>query len=160
MTLKQPLAGPGRDGAEVAQASVRVWSADERVRSRGQAISSSALTLSATALVERTGGSLMTLSGTEVRNENVLLLASMFDGDVLGEKLERAVTNNNSIVALSVDDRERIVDVLTANAPSGLSQLRDVLGVQLKRYKDREAHQQRMRLNEDRARRRKHVAGA
>jgi hypothetical protein len=93
----------------------------------------------------------MTLSGTAVRNENVLLLASMFDGDELAEKLERAVANDNSIVALSVHDRERIVTVLTADAPSGLTELRDVLAVQLKRYKDREAQQQRVRLIEQRA---------
>jgi hypothetical protein len=102
----------------------------------------------------------MNLSGIAVRNESVLLLASMFGGDELAEKLERAVCNANSIVALSVDDRERIVAVLSADAPSGLTQLRDVLAVQLKRYKDREAQQQRMRLNGERAlaRGRKQVA--
>lgn len=106
------------------------------------------------------GRKTMNLSGIAVRNESVLLLASMFGGDELAEKLERAVCNANSIVALSVDDRERIVAVLRADAPSGLTELRDVLAVQLKRYKDREAQQQRMRLNGERAlaRGRKQVA--
>jgi hypothetical protein len=104
----------------------------------------------------------MTLSGTDVRTENVLVLASMFDGDELAEKLKRAVSNDNSIVALSLHDRERIVAVLATDAPSGLTELRDVLATQLKRHKEREIHQRQMRLNEERAqaRTRKHVERA
>jgi hypothetical protein len=104
----------------------------------------------------------MILSGTDVRTEKVLVLASKFEGDELAEKLKRGVSNDNSIVALTLRDRERIVAVLATDAPSGLTELRDVLAAQLKRHKERELQQQRMRLNEERARarRREHVERA
>ena len=40
----------------------------------------------------------------------------MLDGE-LATKLERAVTNENSIVALSIDDRHRIVAALGIDGP-------------------------------------------
>ena len=84
----------------------------------------------------------MILSGSPVRTDNVELLASMLDGDQLAVKLERAVANENSIVALSLDDRRRIVAVLAADAPWGLAELRSVLIKQLAQHKQ---HEVRMR---------------
>ena len=79
----------------------------------------------------------MILSGSPVRTDNVELLASMLDGDELGVKLERAVVNKSSLVALSLDDRRRIVAVLAVDAPWGLAELQSVLVKQLKQH---EAH--------------------
>ena len=68
------------------------------------------------ALVGRTNR-IVILSGSPVRTDNVELLASMLEGDQLALKLERAVGAKSSLVALSLDDRRRIVDVLAADAP-------------------------------------------
>jgi hypothetical protein len=93
------------------------------------------------------------LSGSDVRTENVRLLATMLGGDQLADKLERAVANNNSIVGLSLDDRERIAEVLAAHAPApwGLAELQSVLVAQLKKHKAREAQDVRVRLSRARA---------
>ncbi len=90
----------------------------------------------------------MILSGSTVRTDNVQLLATMLQGDELAEKLERAITNNNTIVALGVTDRERIVAVLT-NRLAGFVELRSVLVTQLKQHYEREAQVRRLRLNRD-----------
>ena len=66
----------------------------------------------------------MILSGSTVRTENVQLLASMLDGDKLAAKLERALTNGDTIVAISLADRQRVVTVLGDDAPGGLAQFR------------------------------------
>ena len=76
----------------------------------------------------------MILSGAPVRADNVELLASMLDGDQLAVKLERAVVNKSSLVALSLDDRRRIVAVLAEDVPWGLLGLQDVLVRQLKQH--------------------------
>ena len=101
----------------------------------------------------------MILSGTTVRPEQVRLLARMFEGEALGEKLERAITNSNSLVALSLDDRHRIVAVLGEETPAGLAELRVVLIRQLKQRSDREAQSRRIRLNQDRVQRRRDRPG-
>jgi hypothetical protein len=82
------------------------------------------------------------LSGSAVRTDNVKLLAGMLDGDELAVKLERAVVNKNSLVALSLDDRRRIVAVLAGDAPWGLAELQGVLVKQLKQH---EVHAARAR---------------
>ena len=84
----------------------------------------------------------MILSGSAVRTDNVELLAGMLDGDELAVKLERAVVNKNSLVALSLADRRRIVAVLAAEAPWGLAELQSVLVKQLKQH---EVHAARTR---------------
>ena len=89
----------------------------------------------------------MILSGTQVRSDQVQLLASLLDGDELAEKLERGIANSNTIVALSADDRRRIVAVLD-DPPSGLAELRKVLITQLKKQTDREAQDRRSRLSQ------------
>lgn len=86
--------------------------------------------------------SAVSLCGLPVRVENVRLLAGKLEGDQLAQKLERAVVNGNSIVALSVEERQRIVDVLGAS-PSNLADLRAALDTQLKKHKEREAKMER-----------------
>ena len=78
----------------------------------------------------------------------------MLDGDALAVKLERAVGNKASLVALSLDDRRRIVSVLAADAPWGLTELQSVLVKQLKQH---EVHAARARraLGEERFRSRR-----
>ena len=66
----------------------------------------------------------------------------MLDGDQLAVKLKRAVANENSIVALSLDDRRRIVSVLAEDAPWGLAALQAVL---VKQLAQRKQHEVRMR---------------
>jgi hypothetical protein len=83
------------------------------------------------------------LSGSPVRSDNVELLASMLDGDRLAVKLESAVVNKSSLVALSLDDRRRIVAVLAADAPWGLTELQSVLVKQLKQHEEHAARKRR-----------------
>ena len=75
----------------------------------------------------------VSLCGVPVRAEGVRLLASKLEGDVLAQKLERALVNNNSIVALSFEERKRIVDVIAAD-PGGLAGLGAELEAQVKRH--------------------------
>ena len=102
----------------------------------------------------------MNISGIDVRGENVRLLASLLgvEGAELAAKLERGMANGNSIVALSLEDRHQIVAALTPDAPSGLTELRNVLATQLKQHRDREEKQRRARLHQDRGQRPRDVA--
>ena len=90
----------------------------------------------------RTTRAAISLCGLPVRAENVRLLASKLEGDQLAQKLERALVHNNSIVALSVEERERIVEIL-ALTPSTLAGLRSELEAQLRRQKERAAKMER-----------------
>lgn len=51
----------------------------------------------------------LTLAGTTARADNVLLLASRLDGDVLAQKLERELANGNTSLAslASCHDEQR-----------------------------------------------------
>lgn len=91
----------------------------------------------------------MILSGLTVRTENVQLLANMLQGDQPAEKLERAITNDNTIVALSVADRERIVAAV-ADGPAGFTDLRNVLVTQLKKHHEREAQVRQLKRDRER----------
>jgi hypothetical protein len=97
----------------------------------------------------------MILAGSEVRNANVQLLADMLDGE-LAAKLERGIANNNKIVALTLEDRHRIVEALDA-APYGLVELRSVLIAQLKKQKERALQEERSRLSLAMVRRREEL---
>ncbi len=71
----------------------------------------------------------MSLAGVRVRREHVLDLARMLtrDGsDSTARLLLVALTHAQDVVALSVDDRERILVVLD-HPPRGLSELRGAL---------------------------------
>ena len=91
----------------------------------------------------------MILSGSTVRSENVHLLAVMLDGDELATKLERALADNNTIVALSIADRERIVAVV-ADGPAGFAELRRVLVTQLGKHHEREAQVRQLKRDRER----------
>ena len=82
----------------------------------------------------------------------------MFDGEELAAKLERAVTNGNTIVALSLADRQRVVAVLADDAPSGFAELRRVLVKQLAQHEEREKSV-RQRFHDERARRQREGLG-
>ena len=88
----------------------------------------------------------MNVAGTTMRTENVLVLAGLVHDDELSAKLERAIRNDNPIVALTQDDRERIVAVLSPDAPGVLTELRDALTVHLKHRNDRDGQQEKLRL--------------
>ena len=96
------------------------------------------------------GGALI-VAGTTLRPDQVRVLAAMLDGE-LAAKLERAVTNKNSIVALTVAERERIVTVLDAEPPSALVELHGVLVKQLAQQKRREAQDLQTKRNQERVR--------
>ncbi len=100
----------------------------------------------------------MILSGSTLRTDNVHLLATMLRGDELATKLERAITNDNTIVALSIAERERIVAVI-ADGPAGFAELRSVLVTQLKKHHEREAQVRRLRLDRERLRRERESLG-
>jgi len=98
------------------------------------------------------------LSGSTVSSENVQLLAAMLDGDELATKLERALTDNNPIVALSIADRERIVAVV-ADGPAGFAELRGVLVTQLDTHHEREAQVRQLKRDRERVRRERESLG-
>ena len=58
----------------------------------------------------------MNLSGTTLRREHVQSLAAMVDGE-LAEKLNRAVADDNTIVAPSEPDRQQLLKVLYESTP-------------------------------------------
>ena len=89
------------------------------------------------------------LAGHRVLHKDVLVLAGLLGGDELAVKLERGVASNSSIVALSVADCQRILEVLV-DPPGGLAELKNVLGKQLKQRKDREHRDVQTRINQAR----------
>jgi hypothetical protein len=95
----------------------------------------------------------MNLAGATVRTEHVQFLAAMVDGE-LAAKLNRAITNNNNIVALSSADRTHLLNVLNETTPGALLELRTVLVKQSANERKREAQADQLRLNQDRTRRR------
>lgn len=69
----------------------------------------------------------MVVAGEAVLGQHVRLLAEMLGTNhPLAVRLERALTQKNSMVALTSDDRERLLELL-ADPPSGLAALRTVL---------------------------------
>ena len=94
----------------------------------------------------------MNLAGATVGTAHVEFLAAMVDEE-LAAKLTRAITNDNKIVALSSDDREHLLAVLTETAPGGLLELRSLLLKQSAATRKREAQTDRQRRNQDRERR-------
>jgi len=66
------------------------------------------------------------IAGETVGNQHVRLLATMLDGHPLAKKLELALENGNAIVALTQEDRERMLEIL--RDPAGtLGSLRNTL---------------------------------
>jgi hypothetical protein len=97
----------------------------------------------------------VSLCGLSVRADSVRALAGRMEDDQLGKKLERAVANDNTIVALSFAERQQIVDALAKDPPPGLAGLRTELGAQLKRHREQQAKVERSdRYREIEARRR------
>jgi hypothetical protein len=92
------------------------------------------------------------VAGATLRPDHVRLLATMLDGE-LAAKLDRAVANGNSIVALTLSDRERIVAVLDRESPAALVELHDMLVKQFAQQRRRDAQELQTRLNQERARR-------
>ena len=84
----------------------------------------------------------ISLCGLDVRADSIRLLASKLNGDPLATKLERALANDNSIVALSFEERELIVEVLAVD-PAALAGLRTELGAQLRRHSDQTVKRER-----------------
>jgi hypothetical protein len=73
----------------------------------------------------------MLVSGERLRDEHVELLAALVGGE-LGRRLRAAVAHKSSIMTLSRDDRERILDSL-GDAPWPLVGLRETTQKQLQR---------------------------
>ncbi len=85
----------------------------------------------------------ISLAGVSVRVEYVRLLAGRLGGDEVAQKLERAVANGNAIVALSLEDRQRILNVLE-EPPMALRELQTVLRSQLQRHTEQQRRKARM----------------
>ena len=86
----------------------------------------------------------LSLCGVAVRADKVRVLADRVGRGELAQKLERAVANDNTIVALNVEERQRLVEVLD-EAPGSLPDLRHALVDQLKRLSDAERRQRQLR---------------
>jgi hypothetical protein len=95
----------------------------------------------------------ISLCGLPVGAENVRLLAGKLEGDPLALKLERALANDNSIVALSFEERARIVEALSVQ-PAALAGLRSELQAQVKRHADQAAKTERANRHREIAERR------
>lgn len=95
----------------------------------------------------------MNLAGATVGTAHVRFLAAMVDGE-LAAKLNRAITNNNEIVALSAADRKHLLEVLTETTTGGLLELRTVLAKQDADTRKREAQADRLRHAQARTRQR------
>ena len=93
----------------------------------------------------------MNLAGVTMRTEHVQFLAALVDDD-LAAKLNRAITNNNDIVALSAADREHLLELLSEATPGALIELRNVLVKQRSLELKRDAHSTRIRHDQARAR--------
>ena len=86
----------------------------------------------------------MNLAGATVGTAHVQFLASLVDGE-LAAKLNRAITNNNEIVALTAADRKHLLEVLSETTTGGLLELRTVLAKQNADTRKREAQADRLR---------------
>jgi hypothetical protein len=95
----------------------------------------------------------LSLCGVAVRADKVRVLADRLGRGELAQKLERAVANDNTIIALNVEERQRLVEVLD-EAPGSLPDLRHALVDQLKRLN--EAERRRRQLRHDQAMGRAH----
>jgi hypothetical protein len=90
-----------------------------------------------------------------IRAESLRELGRTMQDDPLGEKLERAVANGNTIVALSFAERQQIVDALDDGPSAGLGGLRAELSAQVKRHREHQMKVERTdRYREIEARRR------
>jgi hypothetical protein len=86
---------------------------------------------------------MVSLCGVSIPAESLRALAGRLEDDPIGEKLERAVDNDNTIVALSFAERQQIVDALAESAPGGLVSVRTELCAQLKRHREHQAKVER-----------------
>lgn len=77
------------------------------------------------------------LAGEPVLSHHVELLALMLDDHPIAERLKRGLSQRNSIVALTTEDREHLIRVL-ATPPSGLAALQRVLQRQQETLRRRE----------------------
>ena len=66
------------------------------------------------------------LAGEPVLSHHVALLATMLEDHPLAERLRRGLAQRNTIVALTTEDREHLIDLL-GTAPSGLVALHGTL---------------------------------
>ena len=100
----------------------------------------------------------MIVGGATLRPDNVRMLAAMLDGE-LAAKLERAVVHENSIVALTLADREAILAALEEEAPTALLELQNVLVKQIAQQRRKEAQDAQTRRNQARAQQRREEPG-
>jgi hypothetical protein len=66
------------------------------------------------------------LAGEPVLSQHVALLATMLGDHPLAQRLERGLVQRNSMVALSTEDRELLLELLN-DPPSGLAGLQSAL---------------------------------
>lgn len=76
------------------------------------------------------------LAGEPVLSHHVELLASMLDDHPIAARLTRGLVQRNSIVTLTTEDREHLIQIL-ASPPSGLAALQRVLQHQRERSRRR-----------------------
>ncbi len=90
----------------------------------------------------------ISLSGVPTHAEDVLRIASKLGGDTLAQKLERAIASRNTIVALGIEDRQRLIDVLEPEA--GFVELRNALRTQIQKHADNQRRTEQMRQSRER----------
>jgi hypothetical protein len=90
----------------------------------------------------------LSLCGITVRAEKVRLLAGILGEGQLATKLERAIANNNTIIALDVEERQHIVEALDQNqSVSDLAELRRGIREQLARLNRKHEQERRKETN-------------
>ena len=85
----------------------------------------------------------ISISGVATRVEDALRIAHKLGRDPLAQKLERAIAHHNSIVALTVEDRQRLLDSLESQ--TGFVELRNALRSQIQRYAQHQQRAEKMR---------------
>jgi hypothetical protein len=85
----------------------------------------------------------ISISGVATRVEDALRIAHTLDRDPLAQKLERAVAHHNSIVTLTLEDRQRLLDNLESQP--GFAELRIALRSQIERYAQHQQRAEKMR---------------
>ena len=87
----------------------------------------------------------MNLAGVNVRKEHVETLIRLLDpSEPLAQKLNLALRQHSAIVALTLQDRVRLLEALD-EPPKGLGPLRDTLAEQFRRRNDLAARLERER---------------
>jgi hypothetical protein len=94
----------------------------------------------------------ISLSGVATRVDDVRRIATKLGDDTFARKLERAVANHNTIVAITLEDRQRLLEALEPE--NGFMELRNALRSQIQRRAEHQRRAEQMSQTRERLERR------